>query len=239
MVNVPVIAKRELSTYFLSLTAYLVLMLFALVNALVFALLVGGPEMDPNGAASSVFGFAMWFLIFAAAIMTMRLLSEETSSGTIESLMTTPVSDAEVVLGKYVGALLFGMVMLAPIILECAFLAMLGGMDYGPVASGLLGVYLLVAQFLAIGLFWSAMIRIQLVSALATIVTLFGALLLGQLAERGHSVLAKACVYAMPPSHLDGFMKGVIDSRDLVYFVATTALLLFLSVRALEARKWR
>ena len=98
---------------------------------------------------------------------------------------------------------------------------------------------MLVAQFLAIGLFWSAMIRIQLVSALATIVTLFGALLLGQLAQRGQSVIAKACVYAMPPSHLEGFMKGVIDSRDLVYFVATTALLLFLSVRVLEARKWR
>ena len=82
MVNAPVIAKRELSTYFLSLTAYVVLMLFALLNALVFALLVVGPQMDPNGAANNVFGFAMWLLIFAAAIMTMRLLSEQTSSGT-------------------------------------------------------------------------------------------------------------------------------------------------------------
>ena len=239
MVNVPVIAKRELNTYFLSLMGYLVLTLFALGNALVFALLLGGPQIDPNMVAGTMFGWSVTLMIFTAPMITMRLLSEETSSGTIESLMTTPVSDAEVVLGKYVGALLFAIVMLAPIALECVFLALLGGMDYGPVASGMLGVYLLTAQFLAIGLFCSAAIRIQLVSAMATFSVLVGALLLGQWAQRGSSAIAKACVYAMPPAHLEGFIKGVIDSRDLVYFVATTSLFLFLGVRVLEARKWR
>ena len=117
MVNVPVIAKRELNTYFLSLMGYLVLTLFALGNALVFALLLGGPQIDPNMVAGTMFGWSVTLMIFTAPMITMRLLSEETSSGTIESLMTTPVSEAEVVLGKYVGALLFAIVMLAPIAL--------------------------------------------------------------------------------------------------------------------------
>jgi len=239
MVNVPVIARRELNTYFLSLMAYVVLTLFALANGLGFGVMMRGPQADLNLVAATVFGWAVTLMVFGLPMITMRLLSEEASSGTIETLLTVPVSNAEVVLGKYVGALIFTMVMLVPVVLECIYLATVGTLDLGPLASGLLGIYLLIAQFLAVGLFCSSITRIQLAAALATVVALVGTLLVGELVRDMESPLAKLLLYVSPPRHLDGFMKGVIDSRDLVYFVATAALFLFLTVRVLESRRWR
>jgi len=241
MVNIPVIAKRELNTYFLSLMAYLVLTFFALASGLGFAVIIAlyGPQVDPNALIGSIFGWTGYWIVLAVPLITMRLLSEEASSGTVETLMTAPVSDAEVVLGKYVGALIFTMVLLAPVALQCLYVAGLGPLDYGPLAAGWLGLYLLVAQFLAIGLLCSALFRIQLASGLAAFLVLFGLMLAGVIAHGSESALAQACRYLSPPRHLDAMMKGIIDSRDLVYFVVTTCLFLFLSVRALESRKWR
>lgn len=239
MVNIPVIAKRELNTYFLSLIAYFVLTVYALLHGLIFAGLLSGQEFDPNQVAANSMMAALTLMVFTVPVITMRLLSEEANSGTIETLLTTPVSDVEIVLGKYIGALIFGTAVLIPIMLECAFLALLGGLDYGPIASALLGLYLVIAQFLAIGLFCSALTRVQLASGILTLLILLGICFLWNVVQDSTSTTASVLMYLAPPRHFFAFVKGVIDSRDLVYFVATTALFLFLSVRVLEMRKWR
>ena len=239
MVNIPVIAKRELNTYFLSLMAYFVLTLFTLANALGFATWLRGTLIDPNVVINAVIGWALTLLVFAVPVITMRLFSEEVSSGTVETLLTTPVSDTEVVLGKYMGVLIFGMAMLVPVALECVYLTTLGGVDYGPMASGFLGLYLAFALFLAVGLFCSSVTRIQVGAAIMTFVILLGLLLLGNLVGQSQSAIGKALTYMAPARHVSGFFKGVVDSRDLVYFVASTCMFLFLSVKVLELRRWR
>ncbi len=238
MVNVPVIARRELSTYFLSPIAYVVLTGFALAQGLLFSLGVV-PVMELSRTAESALALPLLLLILAIPILTMRLLSEETSSGTIESLMTTPVSEAEVVLGKYAGALIFAVVMYVPILAEVAFLRLLGEMDAGPLLSGCLGLFLLTAQFISVGLLCSAFTRIQIASAIMSFVTLLVLYFVWLLSRDATTTVGGVLRYLSPPMHYTGFLKGIVDTRDVAYFILTTAAMLFLTVKALELRKWR
>jgi len=238
MVNLPVIAKRELNTYFLSPIAYLVLTGFAVVHGLLFIVILGGGQIDPNHTVGGTLWVGLYLMILAAPIITMRLLSEESSSGTMETLMTTPVGDLEVVLGKFMGALVFGMAMLIPLLVEAGFLMLVGQVDYGPLASGLLGIYLLTAQFLAIGLFCSSLTRAQIGSAILSFVILLGLFFIWLVARDRTSQVADTLKYLAPPMHFAGFVKGVVDTRDLVYFVASTGLFLWLTLIVLQFRRW-
>lgn len=243
MVNVPVIAKRELNAYFLSPIAYVVLTGFALTHGIMFAIFVipspMSPAKDPNVIAVSCFWTVLYLLILAAPIITMRLLSEETSSGTIEPLMTSPVQEVEVVLGKYCGALIFSVIMGFPLVLEIGFLALAGTVDYGPLAAGFLGLFLLTGQFLAVGLFCSSLTRAQIASAIVSFVLLLGAFFLWFLVRDKTLPIARALQYLAPPMHFSSFTNGILDTRDLVYFAATTVFFLYLTVRVVEMRKWR
>ncbi len=238
MVNVPVIAKRELSTYFLSPIAYVVLTGFALAQGLLFSLNFES-VMEVDRAGQNALALPLFLLILAIPILTMRLLSEETGSGTIENLMTTPVTEAEVVLGKYVGALVFAVAMYVPILAEIAFIRLLGEMDTGPLLSGLLGLFLLTAQFIAVGLLCSAFTRIQIASAIMSFVILLGLYFLWLLSREAMTGTGGVLRYLSPPMHYTGFLKGIVDTRDVAYFVLTTGAVLFLTVKTLELRKWR
>lgn len=238
MVNVLVITKRELNTYFLSPIAYVVLTAFALAQGIMFSLAVR-PPLDPDRAAQWALYLPVLLLIVAIPLLTMRLLSDETYRGTIETLMTAPVTEAEVVLGKFVGALVFAVVMLVPILVEVVFLRFLGEMDLGPLLSGFLGVFLLGSQFIAIGLLCSALTRIQVASAIICFALLLGLYLIGFLGGDSTTASVRVLRYLSPPTHYTSFLKGIVDTRDLAYLVITTAAFLFLTVKALELRKWR
>jgi ABC-2 type transport system permease protein len=238
MVNVPVVTKRELNTYFLSPIAYVVLTGFAVTHGIFFAIWVSA-QIDPGVVAQRALHLPMLLFIVAIPLLTMRLLSEETNRGTIETLMTTPVTEAEVVLGKFAGALMFAVVMCTPILAEVVFLGFLGEMDRGPLLSGFLGMFLLAAQFIAIGLFCSALTRIQVASAIVSFAVLFGSYILWFLGRDSTGVLFRTVRYISPPLHYFSFLKGIVDTRDLAYFVIATATFLFLTVKALELRKWR
>jgi ABC-2 type transport system permease protein len=239
MVNIPVIARRELNSYFLSPIAYVVLTAFALGHGLLFSIYTGASTIDPTAVLRFAFWVGLYLMIVAAPIISMGLLSREVHDGTIEPLMTAPVSDGDVVLGKFCGALLFSMTLMIPILLETVFLGVTGTLDYGPVASGFLGLYLLTAQFLAVGLFCSTLTRVQIGSAITSFVILLGMFFLWLLVKDRSSGIARALRYLAPPRHFGNFVKGIVDTRSLVYFVTTTCLFLFLSVRVLESRKWR
>ncbi|MGD8241002.1 MAG: ABC transporter permease subunit, partial [Armatimonadota bacterium] len=235
---VPVITRRELSAYFLSPIAYVVLTAFALMQGILWSLSLG-PRIDPAMSCENALAIPMYLLVLAAPVITMRLLSEETSRGTIETLMTTPVTEVEVVLGKFVGALVFAVAMFLPILGTFIFLRLLGPWDTNPVLSGALGLFLLTAQFISIGLLCSALTRIQIASAIMSFAILIGLYFLWFLGRESEAAWARLLRYLSPPWHYFGFLKGVVDTRDLTYFAVTTVIFLFLTVRALQLRKWR
>ncbi len=239
MINIPVIARRELNTYFLSLIAYFVLTAFAVAHGLSFVAFLSASSIEPNAVAARAFQWALTLLIFTTPLIAMRLLSEEAGGGTLETLLTTPVSEGEIVLGKYVAALIFCMAMLAPVAGQCVFLALVGRLDWGPVASGFLGLYLVAGLFLAIGVLCSSLTRVQIGSAIMALVAIIGLWVLDAVLQRSTSGIAQVLRYLTPRAHFDGFLRGIIDSRDLVYFVTMIVLFLFISVTVLKMRKWR
>ncbi len=239
MVNIPIIARRELGTYFLSPIAYVVLTAFALMYGILFSVVGVNPLIDPSVSAESAFHLPVYLLLLAVPLLTMRLLSEEAKSGTIETLMTTPVTETEVVLGKFLGALVFCVVMFSPILAAVVFLRLLGPYDAGPVLSSCLGLFLLTAQFIALGLLCSALTSIQIAAAIMSFAALIGLYFLWVLGRQSPAAWARLLRYISPPWHYFGFVKGVVDTRDLTYFVVTSFAFLFLTVRALQLRKWR
>jgi len=239
MINVPVITRRELNSLFLSPTAYVVLTGFAFVQGLLFANVLG-PHVDPVLTCELItFRIPLYLLMAATPVLTMRLLSEETAGGTIETMMTAPVTEAELVLGKFAGVLVFAMVMFLPIGAQMAFLGLHEPLDAGATLAGSMGLFLLTAQFLSVGLLCSALTRMQIAAAIMSFAALLALCSASYLAGGSRGGLGSLLRYLSPPGHYTGFSRGIVDTRDVAYFVVTTALLLVLTVRALQLRKWR
>ena len=240
------ILRRELKAYFYSPLAYVILTFFLLVQGYVFTVIVSylsDPRAQAGKPLELFFGQTIFFwlvLIFAGTFLTMRLISEELRAGTIETLMTAPVTETQVVLGKYFAALLFYLFLWAPTLIYVAIMRALTPVDWGPIASGYLGVVGLGALFLAVGIFASATSKNQIVSAVITffsLVVIFSIGLLENLSNSDH--WKKVFAYMNLWTHMDDFSKGIVDSRRLVYYATASALFLFLSTRALAAKKWR
>lgn len=237
---------RELRAYFFSPLAWVVLLFFLLINGFVFFMIVsflndprapGGPPLE------LFFGGTLFFwlvLLFLGPVLTMRLLSEELRSGSIEVLMTAPVSEGEVVAGKYLAALTFYLFLWLPTLAYAGLIAWHSEVDWGPVVSGYLGIFGIGALFLAVGLFASALSKSQLVAAIITFALLILIFSFGLLETLLQGEVAKSAFgYLNLWSHMDEFARGIVDSRRLVYYVSATLFFLFLTTRALEARKWR
>jgi ABC-2 type transport system permease protein len=234
--NVVAQARREMNAVFLSTLGYAVLTLFLLFSGLFFYLITRSTgEADFSGTIGAI-GFQ---LLVATPLLTMRLLSEEIRSGTIESLLTAPVTDGQIVMGKYLGALGFLLFMLAPTALYVAILGSLGEPDYGLILSSYVGLALMAAQFAAVGLFCSALTKNQIVAGVTALVVLLALWLFGAAAQRSHGALGSAAAYAGVLEHVRPFWMGRVAFRDVVYFLSTTAFCLFLSVRVLESKRWR
>jgi ABC-2 type transport system permease protein len=238
--------QRELKAYFYSPLAYVVLCFLLVVNGIVFALILSflNDPMSPAGRPLDLFfggTFFFWLVVvFAAPVLTMRLLAEERRSGSIEVLMTAPVTEGQVVAGKYLAALLLYVFLWLPTLVYAGIVAYNSEIDWGVVASGYLGIFLVGALFLAVGTFASAMTSNQIIAAVMSFAILLGlfAFSLVQYLANGQ-VLKDALAYLSIPQHMEEFAKGVVDTRRLVFYVTTTLFFLFLTSRALEARKWR
>lgn len=238
--------NREFRAYLFSPPAYIVAALVLLINGLVFWLIVSYLN-DPRAAIGAplqlFFGqtFFFWLVIvFVAAVLTMRLLSEERRSGTIEVLMTAPVTEEQVVVGKYLAALGFYLFLWLPTLAYPAVLAYYSEVDWGPVAAGYIGIMGIGSLFLAAGVLASALSRSQLVAAVLTFALLVFMIIIGFLENLFTDPSFQEVVgYLNLMQHMNDFGKGVIDTRRLVYYLSATVLLLFLSARALESRKWR
>lgn len=240
------ILKRELRAYFFSPLAYVVAALLLLVNGAVFWLIVSylnDPRAGIGAPLELFFGQTVFFwliLLFVAPVVTMRLLSEERRSGTIEVLMTAPVSETMVVVGKYFAALIFYLFLWLPTVVYAVILSRYGEVDWGPVASGYVGVAGIGALLLAAGVLASALSRSQLVAAVLTFAIAGPLFAIGFLEFLfTGEVLKELFAYLSLPRHMEDFSRGIVDSRRLVYYVSASALFLFLAARALAAKKWR
>jgi len=242
MRNVWAIARRELGTYFVSPIAYLVgaaflvMMGFFFYTDVVFTVL---SRSEPT--MRYVFGVMTTILLFVAPVLTMRLLAEEQRLGTLELLLTAPVRDWEVVLGKYLAALIFylGLLMVTaayPLLLFW----MQGNPDVGPILSGYLGMALFGAALLSIGLFSSSLSQNQVVAAVVGIGVVI-LLAVASLPADGITdpTLQQILNHLDLRNHLLNFRRGLIDTVDIVYYLSVTAVFLFLTVQILNSRRWR
>ncbi|MEF8788088.1 MAG: ABC transporter permease subunit, partial [Planctomycetota bacterium] len=196
-------------------------------------------QIAPGIVATRTLWLTLYLLIPAVPVLTMRLMSREFGRRTIENLLTAPVTDGQVVAGKYIGALLFTLAMLTPLWLEVGYLAAVADLDWGRMMAGLMGVFLVICQFLAVGLLCSTLTRMQFASAILSFAVLLGLVMLWFLTGGTPSPTAYVLRYLSPLNHFRSFGNGVIDSRSLVYYVTTTALLLSVTVPVAEFKRWR
>ncbi|HVT57629.1 MAG TPA: ABC transporter permease [Thermoanaerobaculia bacterium] len=239
---------RELRAYFLSPLAYLVLFFFLIINGIIFAAIIGflsdprasGTER-PMDALFGGGGFFFWLVfMIICTVLTMRLISEELRSGSIEVLMTAPITEAEVVTAKYLAALTFFCALWIPTLLYGAILAHYSKVDWGPIAGGYFGIFCLGAMCLAVGIFASAMTRSQLVAAIMTFTLLTVLFIVGLLGNLfNNDTIKQALSHIDLVSHMDEFRKGIVDTRRLIYYASAIFFFLFLASRTLEDRKWR
>lgn len=238
MGKVLTVARRELAGYFFSPMAYAVGCLFLLACGLWFfySIFIPGSE----ASLRPLFEGMAYIMVFAVPLLTMRLISEEYRGGTIETLMTAPISDAQVILGKFLGVLVFYLVLLASTGAFLALICIYGQPDAGIAAMGYLGLTLIGSTFIAVGLFASTLSRYQIVSAViaAAILAVFS-ILMQLLVSHASEPWNYIASYLNAMTYFKDFSRGVFDSRGVVYFLSSTVLFLFLSVKTLESQRWR
>lgn len=236
MRNIWIIAKRELYAYFASPIAYLVAAAFIFLCGIFF---IGGVTQWRNASMQPVHGSLSVVLIFVAPILTMRLLSREQDLGTIELLLTAPVRSWEVVSGKFLASLLFYLGMILVTGLYVLILVIYGEPDIGTIGASTLGVVLLGAAMLALGVFTSALTKNQVIAAVLGVVASVSLWLLDILSALFGGTVQKVISYLTPSGHYYGFVDGVIDTRDLVYYASFIFVLLFLASQIVESKRWQ
>lgn len=238
MGNVATLTRRELQATFFSPVAYVVGTGFLLMAGYFFLnqVLVPGNEASMR----PLFDSMAMLLVFAIPLLTMRSIAEEFSTGTVETLMTAPVTDTQVILGKFSGLMLFYLVLLATTLVHAALLLVYAQVPWQAVAMGYLGMVLLGSAFVAIGLFASTMTRYQLLSALIGAGLLSSLTFLMDYLARWRGGDWRSVTSAMNLlAHFDDFSKGFLDTRAVVMLASVTVFFLFLAVKVLESRRWR
>lgn len=232
-----IIAKRELGTFFDSLTAYIMLVAFLGFSGF-FTWLYGSDIFMRNQADLQVFfSIAYWTLFFFIPAITMRTLAEENKSGTIELLLTKAVSDWQVVFGKFLACLVLILIALGLTIPYYLTVWNLGPVDHGSVISGYLGLILMSATYISIGIYTSSITNNQIVAfLLAILIGIFFHIIFDVLAGSLTGNIGGIFSYLSLSTHFESVSRGVIDSKDLVYFFSLIFLGLILSETSLSKR---
>ena len=255
MNNVLAIAQKELRSYFVSPIAYVVIGLFAVLFAVFFtsslsfvlrvslqaSMMQGAPPININEyMIRPLFGNTGVIMLFVLPMITMRSYAEEKRSGTIELLLSSPLTDWQIILGKFFGALTLFALMLAVTGIHMSFLFWYGDPELAPVVSGYLGLFLMGASFISIGLLISSATKNQIVAGMVT----FAALLLFWVISwvgdpSSGSVTSQVLAYLSILDHFDDFSKGVIDTSHLTYYLSFITFGLFLTAKSVDSVRWR
>jgi ABC-2 type transport system permease protein len=246
--------QKELKSYFASPIAYAVLALFGLIFGFGFytatrdfvrfsfqsQMMGQGQIMNVNEQIiRPLLGFASTVALFLIPMITMRLFAEEKRSGTIELLLTSPITDTQIILGKWLGALLLYLCVLAMSMINIALLFAWGKPDLKPVLVAYLGLLLQGGCLLAIGTFISTTTKNQIVAGGVTFFTCLLLWLLSWFTAFDSSATAQVVNYLSIVTHFENFGKGVLDSKDVIFYLSMIFFSLFLTSRSLESLRWR
>lgn len=235
--NIITIAQRELKSYFFSPIAYVVAAAFLVITGYFFSMILFYTQ---QATLRYLFNNMSVILLLIAPVLSMKLLADEQRLGTIELLLTAPVRDYEVVLGKFLAcvgflAALLGLTLYYPLILT-----FFGSPDWGPIITGYLGMLLFGAALLSVGLFASALTQNQIVAAVLSFVFLLFMWMVASAGDfLGGGPVSSIIQYIGLEGHFEEFTKGVIALKDAVFYLSFSAVFLFLTVRVLESRRWK
>jgi ABC-2 type transport system permease protein len=235
MRKVLTITAKELRSYFVSPMGYVVMVFFLGICGLLFAFTLSGPQATAE--MRGMFHTMVFVTLMMAPVLTLGLLSQERASGSIELLMTNPVRDLEVVVGKYLAALGLFAILCAislefPLILE-----KYGDPDWGSILGGYLGLFMCGMAFIAIGLFASSLTSNQIAAAILAAFMLLFFWLIGWLSYTVSQKLGDVIKYVSIYENFQDFEKGIIDTKPILFFLSLTVFALFMTVRSLENRR--
>ena len=252
--NTFTIARKELSSYFRSPIAYGVMCFFAVITGFFFyafvrSFLQQSLQMTMMGQSAPL-NVNEWVVrnffsnmsvvgLFIIPMITMRLFAEEKRTGTIELLVTSPLRDFEIILGKWLAAIILYMTILAISMLNMLVLFAYGNPDWRPMAVGYLGLILQGGALLSIGTFISTATRNQIVAGVATFGVCLLLWVLDWVSQFESSTLFSIISYLSVTSHFESFMRGVLDSKDAVYYLSVIVFGLFMTARSMESIRWR
>jgi ABC-2 type transport system permease protein len=254
MKNVLLISNKELKGYFVSPIAYILMAFFGLIFGFGFytatrdfvrmglqAQMMG--QQQPMNVNEQIIrpllGFASTITLFLVPMLTMRLFAEEKKTGTIELLLTSPVSDIDIILGKWIGAMLLFLCVLAMSVINVAFLFAWGKPDLKPVLVAYLGLILQGGVLLAIGSFISTLTKNQIIAGGVTFFVCLLLWLLSWFTAFDSGVSSQIINYLSIVTHFDNFSKGVLDLKDIVFYCSMIFFALFLTSRSMESLRWR
>jgi ABC-2 type transport system permease protein len=249
------IFKKEMRLYFTSPIAWVILTIFTLITGYFFysifayyTLASMQSMMNPmmaremnvtDNVLRPLFSNISVILLLLMPLLTMRLFAEERRSGTIELLLTYPVRDGAVLLGKYLAALAMYGVMLAVTLVYPGLVLYFARVEWGVLATGYLGLLLMGATFLAVGLFASSLTENQIVASVITFGVLLIFWVIGWSSDYAGGMWGRILSHISLLEHFDSFAKGVLDTKDILYYLNFTIVALFLTLRSLEARRWK
>ncbi len=249
------IYKKEMRLYFTSPIAWVILTIFLFIAGYFFysifaffTLASMQSAMNPamardlnvtDSVLRPLFSNVSVILLLLMPLVTMRLFAEERRSGTIELLLTYPVRDGAVLLGKYLAGLTLYAMMLAMTLFYPLLVAYFARVEWGPLATGYLGLLLMGATFLAVGIFASSLTENQIVASIITFGVLLIFWVIGWSSDYLGGTWGRVLSHLSLIEHFDSFAKGVIDTRDVLYYFDFTIVALFLTLRSLEARRWK
>jgi ABC-2 type transport system permease protein len=255
MQNILAIWQREMKSYFISPVAYVVLTIFLVLAGLFFfgnleevirytlsqaQMGQAGQPIDvPAYVIRSLFDTLTIILLFLIPMLTMRLFAEERKQRTLELLLTAPISNLQTMLGKYLASLTFLAILLASAALTISPLFIYGQPDVKPILSAYLGMFLYGAALLALGLFISTLTENQIIAVVITFGISLTILMISVFGSSATGTMRDAINYLSIINHLDDFIKGVIDTSHIIYYVTFTFVWLFLAYRSLESLRWR
>jgi len=240
MQTIMTICKKEFKAYFLSPIAYVFITVYLVVtNFLFFQGFFLMNQADMRG----YFSLLPWIFLFFVPAITMRIWAEEKKMKTLELLLTWPVRDLDVVIGKFLASFFFLAIAILLSITVPITIAILGKPDFGPIIGGYLGALLMGGAYLAIGLWISSLTENQIVAFIVGVVITFAMFIIGNqfvtmVLSGWASFLVPIFNYMGLGNHFDSIGRGVVDSRDIIYYLLVIGFFLFLNVRSIESRKW-
>jgi ABC-2 type transport system permease protein len=233
-----IISRKEFVSYLTSPMAYVVTAIFLALSGAFFSTYLA----STNYTDTSIRGFldaAQILILLFAAVLTMRSIAEEKKLGTWELLLTAPIRDAEIILGKFLASLAILTGMLVLTLYYPILLIVFGDPDLGPIGTSYLGLLLLGSACLSIGIFASTLTTNQIVSAVVAGGTLFGLWFLGAASGFAPGALGEVLSYLSLSHHFPDFIRGVVDTKAVVYYLSVTALFLYLAMGSIETGRWR